>query len=289
MTEVWTVGQVLAKGEELAASRDPELAPTRNELVWALGDVLGLDRLQLLMAHERPLSSEERARFRELLGRLLEGEPLGYVLGHQDFYGRRFSIGPAVLVPRPETEELVRVALETLPEGAHVFEPCTGSGCIGLSLVLERDDLHVLSSDVSREALEFARGNARSLEVDASRFRLRHGSYWKVAAGERFDALVANPPYVDPARPELLAESVRRFEPALALFAEDGRPLSAYDELLRGAISGLHSGAPVLLEVGVDTAEPLLERVQQSQNYRDPELLEDLAGQPRILRCFRSE
>lgn len=286
---LWTVGQVLATAEALAAQRPAELAPSRHELVLALGDVLGLPRMQVLLEHERPLGEAERTRFRGVLGRLLEGEPLAYVLGHQDFYGRRYLVGPEVLIPRPETEELVRVALELLPAGARIFEPCTGSACVGISLVLERGDLHVLSSDVSREALELARRNARALEADPTRLRLRQGSWWEPAGSERFDALIANPPYVDPQRPELLAESVRRFEPGLALFAHEGQPLSSYDALLAGGVAGLQPGGLVLFEAGIDTAAPLRDRIARSKNYRDPEILPDLAGRPRLVRCHRRE
>ncbi|PIE24088.1 MAG: protein-(glutamine-N5) methyltransferase, release factor-specific [Planctomycetota bacterium] len=285
---LWTVGQVLAQSEELAARRPEELAPTRNDLLWALAEVLGLGRLELLMQHDRPMSGAERQRFRGMLSRLLAGEPLAYVLGHQDFYGRSFLVGPEVLIPRPETEELVRIALELLPQGARVFEPCTGSGCIGLTLVLEREDLSVLSSDLSREALEYARKNARALGADPGRFRLRQGEWWQAAQGECFDALVANPPYVDPARPELLAESVRRYEPGLALFAEEGRPLSAYEALLQGAVTGLAHDALVFFEAGIDSIEPLCARVSQSRNFSEAEILLDLAGKARILRCRRT-
>ncbi len=283
----WTVGEVLRSAEELASKRPADLAPTRSEILDALGEVLELPRMDVLLAHERPMSEAERGRFRETLGRLLEGEPLAYVLGHEEFYGRRFQVDPRVLIPRPETEVLVERALERIPQGALVFEPCTGSGCVGISLTLERPDLRVLASDVSKEALAVCAQNARELGADRERLRLVHGSFWEAARGEAFDALVANPPYVDRDDDSLLAESVRRHEPALALYAEAGDPLSAYRALLAGGVRGLRPGAVVLLELGIDSADPVRELVQASAAYREPEILEDLSERPRILACER--
>ena len=283
----WTVQRVLLLAEEYLRERGRSSLGLRSDLSRALGAVLGLDRLHLLLQYDRILSSEERAKFREFTRRLAEGEPLAYLLGKREFFGRPFGVGPDVLIPRPETELLVEKALEVLPRGARVFEPCTGSGCIGISLVLEREDLQVLASDVSAKALAQARRNAEALGVDAERFRLREGSFWEVAEGERFDALLANPPYVDPARPELLDEGVRDFEPHLALFGPRGDPLGAYRELLKGGVDGLVGGAWVLMELGVDTAARVLDWVRRSRSYTGGQVLPDLAGNPRLLLARR--
>ncbi|MFQ5504978.1 MAG: peptide chain release factor N(5)-glutamine methyltransferase [Planctomycetota bacterium] len=264
------------------ARRRPR-GPTRAELTRCLAEVLGTDRLGLLLAHERTLEPAERGAFRGMCERLLEGEPLAYVLGHQEFRGRRFAVDPAVLIPRPETEELVEHAIAMLPESARVFEPCTGSGCISVSLALERPDLWILASDISGEALEVARKNAKALAPDA-KLEIAEGDYWAAAGGRVFDALVANPPYVDPSKPELLDQLVERYEPAVALFDPEAR---SHVELLRGGVDGLESGALVLLECGADTAGLVLAKVEKSASYVDGELIEDLQGIKRILRCRR--
>jgi release factor glutamine methyltransferase len=273
---------VLEAAEDLA--RRQEASVTRADLARCLADVLGVDRLRLLLEHDRPLGEHERAPFRARLRRLLDGEPLAYVLGRQEFFGRSFGVGPEVLVPRQETELLVDLARERVAQGAAVFEPCTGSGCVGITLALERPDLRVVASDVSEPALARARDNALALGASLD---LVLGSWWQPVAGRVFDALVANPPYVDAQRPELLDDRVRRHEPVLALVADPLDPLAAYRQLLQGGVDGLRAGALVLLEVGIDTAQPLLALVQGSRSYESTELLPDLAGLPRVLACRR--
>lgn len=291
MTDTWSVRAVLEASERVLHARTAQQSegakraelPSRNDVARTLAQVLGVDRLRLLMDSDRPLSTGERDSFRARFERLLEGEPLAYVLGSQDFYGRSFAVDARVLIPRPETEQLVREVCDRLPDGATVFEPCTGSGCIASTLALERPDLRVSASDVSTEAIELARANAKAL---GARVGFAVGSWWEPAQGRRFDALVANPPYVDPGRPDLLADSVRDFEPALALFADEGNPLSSYDALLRGGVDGLEADAFVFFEAGIDTSEALATRIEASKNYDRVELIRDAADIPRIV-CAR--
>ena len=279
----WTVRAVLEAAEELAKNKRSRTS--RADLTRCLAAVLGLDRLQVLLQHERPLDDRERAAFREMLKALLRGVPIAYVLGEQDFYGRAFSVDPAVLIPRPETEGLVEHAIALLPKGARVFEPCTGSGCIAISLLLERDDLFVLASDISREALRVARKNAARYELSEDRLRLAHGRYWEAAGNESFDALIANPPYVDPNEQGLLDPQVGEHEPGLALFASRGDRLDDYRELLAGGRAGLKSNALVLLELGIDSSDDVLALFRKSEAYTEVLVLNDLSGKPRILCC----
>ena len=310
----WTIGAVLAAAEQHVEQRGS--GPSRAETALALADLLGVDRVQLLLDHERPLSDAERGEFRARFERLLAGEPLAYVRGLREFYGRDFVVDRRVLIPRPETELLVDEAKARLPEDARVFEPCTGSGCVAISLVLERPDLRVTASDVEEGALEVARANVERLLLAAAspdapgpeaqarqdesatarpettraeeqRLGLASGSYWQAVAGQRFDALIANPPYVDPDQPELLEPSVRDWEPGAALFTPKGDPLAAYRELLKGGVEGLTGGALVLFEIGVDQGPGLVDMIERSRGYESPELIEDLAGIPRVLCCRR--
>jgi release factor glutamine methyltransferase len=154
-------------------------------------------------------------------------------------------------------------------------------------LVLEREDLRVLATDFSSKALNLAKKNALKLRADMERLHFVEGSFWEPVGGEPFEALVANPPYVDPGRPELLSPEVREFEPHEALFGPGGNPLGAYRELLMGGVKGLVSGALVLFEVGVDTAERVLDLIQRSRSYHQGNLFPDLAGHPRLLTARR--
>ncbi len=283
----WTVGSVLEAAERWLAERGRGGARRRSDLCSCLAAVCGTDRLRVLMDHERPLGEAERASFRGMVRRLGEGEPLAYVLGRRSFHGRVFEVDPSVLIPRPETECLVEAALASLPEGSRVFEPGTGSGCIAVSLVLERPDLEVLASDLSPEALALARRNARTLGAPKDRLVFRRGDWWEAARGERFDALVSNPPYVDPRRPELCDPEVLAFEPAEALFASAGDPLAAVRTLLEGCGRGLNPGGLVFLELGIDTIEGARLLAEECGSLEEVRVLPDLGGRPRILRARR--
>ncbi len=285
MREAATVGRVLAAAE--AWVRAHGAGPSRAILCRALAEVLGTDRLGLLMQHERPLSADERARFRSLVARLAAGEPFAYAVGHADFHGRSFEVSPAVLIPRPETEVLVEAALAELCPGAEVFEPGTGSGCIAVTLVLERTDLRVLASDLSEAALAIARRNAARLGADRSRLTFARGDWWQAAGGRSFDGLVANPPYVDPLRTDLLDPAVAAHEPPLALYAAPGDPLAAVRVLLAGTERGLRPGAWLFVELGVDGAAAARDEARALPWLHDVRLREDLDGRPRVLVARR--
>jgi release factor glutamine methyltransferase len=280
-----TVLSVLRAAEGWFQGRGVE-APRRSaELL--LGKVLGKDRLNLYLLHDRPLDQGELTAMRELTARRGRGEPVAHLLGEWSFRGLDLQVGPDVLVPRPETEELVSLALPLLAPGARVLDLGTGSGAIAIALAIEKTEISVVATDVSEAALAIARSNAARHGV-AERVAFRQGSWWDACSGEPpFDLVISNPPYVDPDRPDLLGAGVREFEPALALFAERGDPLSSYRAILAGIGTGLKSGGTLLLEVGVDTGAPTLDLLRASVLLADAELLTDLGRQPRHLRAAR--
>jgi release factor glutamine methyltransferase len=276
-----TVLGVLAAAEGYLARRGVD-APRRSvELL--MGRVLGLDRLALYLAHDRPLSESELARMRELVVRRARHEPLAYLLGDHEFHGHLLEVTPDVLIPRPETEGLVDLAIAAAPSGARCVDLGTGSGAIAIALALARTDVSVVAVDASREALAVAQRNVARHGLSA-RVRLVHGSYWEPLAGEApFDLLVGNPPYVDPSRRELVADDVARYEPGVALWTPPGRPAAAYEAIVGGLVGRLAPGAPVLLETGVGAAEPALDVLRASPFLVDVDLRPDLAGSPRYL------
>lgn len=190
------------------------LSNARREAEWIFAEALGLTRLDLYTRFDMPLDAEETARLRALVQRRGRREPLAYVLGNQDFRGLKLRVGPAVLVPRPETEELVDLVLAALPTGAQtVLDVGTGSGAIALALKHARPELEVQARDLSPEALAVAQANA---EVLALAVIFSQGD---LAAGlpGPFAAVVANLPYIaDDERS--LCDPELAFEPALALF-----------------------------------------------------------------------
>jgi release factor glutamine methyltransferase len=191
------------------------------------------------------------ADFQKYVKRFEAGEPVAYITGLKEFYGREFEVTPDVLIPRPDTETLVELALKRLPAGEkmHVIDACTGSGCVGITLALERPDIRVVAIDISPAAAEVARRNAAKLGV-ADRFEVRVGDLLGPVIGEQFDLLVSNPPYIKPADMPGLMPEVHDFEPHLALegLSEDG--VGLHRRLIEQAAQVLKPGAFVLLEIG---------------------------------------
>jgi release factor glutamine methyltransferase len=282
----FTVVSVLAAAEQWLQGRG--VGAPRRSAELLLGKVLGLDRLQLYLQHDRPLDGAERAALRALVARRGNKEPVAHLLGEWSFRGHDLAVSAAVLIPRPETEDLVALALERAPREARVVELGTGSGAIAIALALERPDLRIVATDLSRNALALAAGNVARHGVGA-RVALRPGSWWEAVAGEEpFDLVVSNPPYVDPARPELLDAEVRDFEPPLALFSECGDPVSSYRAIAAGLPAFLRQGGWLLLETGAGAAEPARDLLLGVPELGAVELLPDLAGLPRYLCARRS-
>lgn len=190
------------------------LTNARREAEWIFAEALGLTRLDLYTRYDMPLDAAETARLRELVQRRGRREPLAYVLGNQDFRGLKLRVSPAVLVPRPETEELVDLVLAALPPGAQaVLDVGTGSGAIALALKHARPELAVQARDLSAEALALARVNAEALGLEIG---FSQGDLATGLAGP-FAAVVANLPYIaDDERG--LCDPELAFEPAMALF-----------------------------------------------------------------------
>ena len=216
-------------------------------LCRALGDV----SRAWLIAHEQDVSSpEQHAAFDMLLQRRLAGEPLAYILGEREFYGLNFNITPAVLIPRPETELLVELALQRLPQHGRVLDLGTGSGAIALTLAHERPDAQATAVDASKAALEVARENVKRLELRNA--HLLHSDWFSALTGESYDLIVSNPPYVAAADPHLQQGDLR-FEPISALASgRDG--LDAIRSIVIEAGSHLNAGGWLLFEHGYDQA-----------------------------------
>lgn len=209
-----------------------------------LAAATGFSEASVLAHPERELPAEAEARFREFAARRARGEPIAYILGEKEFHGLPLAVSPAVLIPRPETELLVELALRE-PFGT-ALDLGTGSGAVALALKRERPQARVLGVERSVAALAVAQRNALRLGLDVE---LRHGLWFEPVAGERFDLVVSNPPYVSEGDPHL-AEGDLRFEPRSALVA-GGDGLAAIREILREAPAYLSPGARILLEHGI--------------------------------------
>ncbi len=238
-----------------------------------------------LVAHgDEPMPADAAVRFDALAERARAGEPLAYLLGWREFWGRRFEVGPGVLIPREDTECLVARALDLLRAGARVVDLGTGSGCIAITLAAERPDLAVTATDRSTAALAIATRNAaRLLGEPAARLRLCAGDWYDaLPAGERFEAIVSNPPYIA-AGDRHLGEGDLRHEPPDAL-TDGADGLSALRRLAQGARERLVPGGWLVVEHGWDQGAAV--RILMTEAGLQGAITEaDLSGNDRVSRA----
>ena len=241
-----------------------------------LAHQLGVTRERLIAQPEQRVAPADAQGLAKFVARRQRGEPLAYLLGEKEFYGRMFLVSPAVLIPRPETEQLVEAALSLgLRDDAHILDLGTGSGCIAITLALERPAWHVTASDSSNDAIRVARVTAGKSQ--ATNLTFRHGCWFSAISDQRFDLIVSNPPYVAVDDPHLDA---LRFEPRTALVA-DADGLACLHTIIDGAPPHLVPGGYLALEHGYDQAASLRDRFAAS-GWRDVLTLTDLAGLERV-------
>ena len=253
-----------------------------------LAELLGLNRLELYLQFDRPITPTELAQYRTLIRRRARREPLQYITGKAAFREIELAVDRRVAIPRPETELLVgeilawagrRGALRAHPT---VLEIGTGSGAIALSLLGEDPFHRVVATDLSADALDVASANARALGLEG-RIEFRQGDCFDpLEAGERFDVIVSNPPYIPSGEIESLEPEVRQWEPALALDGGvDG--LRELRRIVAGAPSWLNPGGLLALEVGHRQAEPVSATVRASPYFAAARISPDLACRDRFV------
>lgn len=251
----------------------------KNEARMLLQYITGCTHAQLITQGGVEMPSETAAKLDAAAQRRLNGEPMAYILGGREFYGRMFAVNPHVLIPRPETEHLVEAVLAHLPAGGKVWDLGTGSGAIAVTIALERPDAAVRASDISKEALETAQSNAKRLGA-AVVFAL--GSWFdtdRPSEPQSYDVIVSNPPYIE-ADDEHLRQGDLRFEPAAALTDfSDG--LSCIRQLAAGAPRYLKPGGRLLLEHGYDQGEAV-RNILSDKGFVRVETQRDLAGLDRV-------
>ena len=276
-----TVGQLLAEARPRLAATP--FGASGREASLLLGHVLGLSEARLLARTDDEIPSKAERRFRELLERRLTGEPVAYLLGEREFYGRPFHVDSRVLIPRPETEHLIEAALaERLPPEPWILDVATGSGCIAVTLTLEIPGSRVVATDLSPGALAVADRNAR-----------RHGVRDRVlflgtdlADGldlSRFDLTVSNPPYVDRSEIPEISPEVLDFEPHLALFPPG--PPGAGDSILArlfARCAELRSGVALAVEIGRGQLDAV-RRHAAASGLELADVREDYSGIPRTV------
>lgn len=237
---------------------------------------LGLSRVGLITQSERVLTLDEAARVAALVQRRLDGEPIAYIVGEREFFGLPFKVSPAVLIPRPDTELIVELALERLPQGGRLLDMGTGSGAIAVACAHGRPDAQVTALDVSADALAIARANAAA---NGATVRFLHSDWFAAVAGERFELIASNPPYIASGDAHL-AQGDLRFEPTGAL-TDHADGLSALRTIVAGAPGHLAPGGWLLLEHGYDQAAAV-RALLDGRGFLEVQSWRDLAGIERV-------
>jgi len=248
--------------------------------IWIAEDILGMRRARLRFETDSTPDDEKLAALNACLERRIAGEPLQYILGRADFMGLQLYVDRRVLIPRQDTETLAEAAIVALQgmQSPRVLDLCTGSGAIGLSIKSLAPRAEVTLSDISADALDVARRNAKNLGLEVS---LRQGDLFHAVGREKFDLIASNPPYIPDADMAVLQREVR-FEPALALEGgEDG--LDIYRRIAADVPAHLNSGGMLLLEVGEGEAQDVLKLVQAQLDCAGSGIICDLNGIERIV------
>jgi release factor glutamine methyltransferase len=271
------ISEILADARQHLAAAD--FRPSTREANLLLAATLHWTEAQVLARQDRTLSTEDRERFARALSRRLAGEPIAYILGYKEFYGRSFAVDNRVLIPRPETEHLVATALELpLPARPSILDVGTGSGCLACTLALERPASRVVASDLSLAALAVARHNRSQYEL-AERLLLVETDLAVGLDLATFDLVLSNPPYVAPEEVPDLSREIVDFEPELALLA-DSAGLAIYERLLNGLFE-LRSGVWLVVEIGAGQELQIRELAADS-SFELVEVRPDYAGLPRV-------
>lgn len=251
-----------------------------NAIQWFMMDTLQWSRTSLILNEMTPMAESTLKQLNDGLSQLLTGMPVQYVVGQSEFYGRQFKVNSDVLIPRPETEEVVHYFLTHLAAAKVVADIGVGSGAIAITLKAERPELRVIATDISFQALAVARENAQRLQRDIT-FLQGNALQPLIDQDVRLDGLISNPPYIGEHEHTLMDNSVIQYEPHVALFAaQEG--YQVYAAILRDLPHVMQDGAPVVFEIGFQQGAQLTRMMQQLYPHITPEVINDINGHARI-------
>ncbi len=257
----------------------------------------GLDKVTLFLKAEEEVDLETEAKYMELIKRRAERIPLQHITGKQEFMGHTFRVNPQVLIPRQDTETLVTEAAKTIQNTPkeklslierlkgnkewNILDLCCGSGAVGISLAKICSNIKVTASDISAEAIAVAEENASNLHA---KLKFVQGDMFAPHQDKKFDMIVTNPPYVKTAMISILQEEVKSHEPLAAL--DGGRDgLDFYRIIVEKAADHLKKDGFLLMEIGHDQGEDLRKMLKDSQKYTAAEVIKDLPGKDRVVKC----
>jgi len=257
----------------------------------------GMDKVTMFLKAEEEVDPETEEKYMELIAKRAERVPLQHITGVQEFMGYTFKVDPHVLIPRQDTETLVTEAARTIQQTPreklsfieklkgskewHVLDLCCGSGAVGISLEKICGNIKVTASDISGEAIKIAEENAASLH---SKIKFVQGDMFEPHHGKKFDMIVSNPPYIKTNMISILQDEVKKHEPLEAL--DGGRDgLNFYRTIVNEAADHLKPDGFLIMEIGHDQGEDLRKTLKDSQRYTPAEVIKDLPGRDRVVKC----
>jgi release factor glutamine methyltransferase len=258
---------------------------------WVLDVRFGLSMADILCGKVNELPADDQKELETILQRLEKGEPVQYIIGIADFYGRQFRVAPGVLIPRPETEELCRwITQKNRPSVLSVLDIGTGSGCIAVTLALEMPEAKVTAWDISEEALHIAQNNA--LVLDANVIFEQHDalnispSTLLPPHSSNFDLIVSNPPYIQPKEHDGMARNVLDYEPHQALFTPEDQPIIFYQRIGEFAWQSLKPEGELYFELNPLTADDVSNYLYRL-GFSEIEIRQDQYGKQRFLKATK--
>ena len=244
-----------------------------NSIFYIISEeFLQISRSKILLADEIELDSKKQKLFLDALDRLKKNEPVQYVLGKAAFMDLEFNVNSNVLIPRPETEELVRLMLKDELDGKEILDIGTGSGCIAISLAKNLPNAKVSALDISEEALRVARENAKINNVDINFINVDIFDY---QTEKKYDAIVSNPPYVRESEKALMKSNVLKYEPELALYVSDDNALIYYNSILDFSKSNLDKNGKIYLEIN-ENYKDQMSNLLKNQFYNNVNFIKDI-------------
>ncbi|MFN3200275.1 MAG: peptide chain release factor N(5)-glutamine methyltransferase [Bradymonadia bacterium] len=288
----WTVRRIYQWTSGFFAERG--LSSPKQDALFLIGDALGIDRNQVLLRFDQPLEEAELQGIRSRVKRRSTGEPVAYITGHKGFWTLDLKVDPRVLIPRPETERLVELALEALKvpplnavDAPRIVDVCTGSGCVALALASELPTARIAALDISPDALAVAHENVAALELTERVACLKGDLLAPVPADKPVELIVSNPPYIERGDIEQLMLDVRDHEPHLAL---DGGP-DGFDlirPLVSQAAERLVTGGRLLFEIGADQGPGAQAICEADDRFVAVKVHKDYGQRDRVVEAIRA-
>ncbi len=263
-----------------------------NLAMIALEAVTSQERHQVLAKKDQKLTTLQNSHLKKILEELKTGKPIQQIIGYTEFYGMQLNVNPYILIPRPETEELVDIIIKenkNLDKELRILDIGTGSGCMAIALSKFLKNAFVVGIDISARALEAANYNAKKNQQEITFFEMditNPQQYKKL--DQRFDLVVSNPPYIRESEKRLMHKNVLNFEPAQALFVKDQDPLYFYKHIIDFCATYLKPIGKLYLEINEATGESMLNLLAETGYFKNPVIIKDMHGKDRFVKSEKN-